>query len=87
MQATGENAALLVQKNFAGGNAVDERNSSGFEFRFQTGVSTTSGLSSAGMSVMSQNFPFGLKVVLNFGTVFKNKLHRLKQLNGSQNDS
>ncbi|XP_057765512.1 probable WRKY transcription factor 20 isoform X2 [Salvia miltiorrhiza] len=51
MQSSGENAAIMLEKNFASGNAVDERTSSGFEFRFHTGVSTTSGLSSAGMSI------------------------------------
>ncbi|XP_042010284.1 probable WRKY transcription factor 20 isoform X1 [Salvia splendens] len=51
MQASGGNAAILLEKNFASGNAVEERTSSDFEFRFHTGVSTTSGLSSAAMSI------------------------------------
>lgn len=52
MQGSGENAALPLEKKFASGNAVDERTSSSFEFRFHTGASSTSGLSSAGMLVM-----------------------------------
>ncbi|GER32859.1 WRKY DNA-binding protein 2 [Striga asiatica] len=48
---SGENAALLIEKNVSSGNCVDERMSSSFEFRFQTGASSTSGLSSAGLSI------------------------------------
>ncbi|XP_047942044.1 probable WRKY transcription factor 20 isoform X6 [Salvia hispanica] len=51
MQASVENGAILLEKKSTSGNVVvDEKTSSGFEFRFHTGVSTTSGLSSAGMS-------------------------------------
>ncbi|XP_047942040.1 probable WRKY transcription factor 20 isoform X2 [Salvia hispanica] len=61
MQASVENGAILLEKKSTSGNVVvDEKTSSGFEFRFHTGVSTTSGLSSAGMSVpvgMNQNRP------------------------------
>lgn len=52
MQASGGNAAVPLEKSYASGNTVDERTSSGFEFRFHTGFSSTSGLSSVGMSVM-----------------------------------
>ncbi|CAA0832442.1 Probable WRKY transcription factor 20 [Striga hermonthica] len=51
MHGSGENAALLIQKNVSSANCVDERMSSSFEFRFQTGASSTSGLSSAGLSI------------------------------------
>ena len=72
MQASVENGAILLEKKSTSGNVVvDEKTSSGFEFRFHTGVSTTSGLSSAGMSVTHQNFPLGLKITLIFGIVFK----------------
>ncbi|KAL7130846.1 hypothetical protein ABFS83_13G159900 [Erythranthe nasuta] len=50
MQGSGENAALSLEKFFSGRKAVDEKTSSSFEFRFQTGASSTSGLSSAGLS-------------------------------------
>ncbi|KAI3456840.1 hypothetical protein Pfo_013503 [Paulownia fortunei] len=55
MQGSSENAALSLEKNFSGGNTVDVRTSSSFEFRFHTGASSTSGLSSAGLSI-----PLGL---------------------------
>ncbi|GFP91219.1 probable WRKY transcription factor 20 [Phtheirospermum japonicum] len=51
MQGSGENAALSLAKNVSSGNTVEERMSSSFEFRFQTGASSTSGLSSAGLSI------------------------------------
>ncbi|KAK6149383.1 hypothetical protein DH2020_016908 [Rehmannia glutinosa] len=51
MQGSGENAALSSEKFFSGGNIIDEKASSSFEFRFQTGASSTSGLSSAGLSI------------------------------------
>ncbi|XP_042000587.1 uncharacterized protein LOC121750174 isoform X1 [Salvia splendens] len=51
MQAYVENAAILFEKKSTSDNVVDERTSSGYEFRFRTGVSSTSGLSSAGISV------------------------------------
>ncbi|KAK4439724.1 putative WRKY transcription factor 20 [Sesamum alatum] len=51
MQGSGENAALSLQKHFSSGNTTDERTSSSFEFRFHTGAITSSGLSSAGLTV------------------------------------
>ncbi|KAH6822707.1 WRKY family transcription factor family protein [Perilla frutescens var. hirtella] len=51
MQVSGGNAAVPLERGFTCGNTVDERSSGGFEFRFHTGVSSTSGLSSAGMSI------------------------------------
>lgn len=71
MQASGDNVAVLLERSFTSGNTVDEKSSSGFEFRFHTGVSTTSGFSSAGMSVMSFSFFFGFKTVTIFHTVPK----------------
>ncbi|KAL6520746.1 Transcription factor [Orobanche hederae] len=55
MHGAGENAALWLEKNISSGNTIGERMSSRFEFRFQTGASSTSGLSSSGLSV-----PLGL---------------------------
>ncbi|KAL6529443.1 Transcription factor [Orobanche gracilis] len=55
MPGSGENAALRLEKNISSGDTVGERMSSRFEFRFQTGASSTSGLSSSGLSV-----PLGL---------------------------
>ncbi|KAG6411705.1 hypothetical protein SASPL_129789 [Salvia splendens] len=55
MQAYVENAAILFEKKSTSGNVVDERTSSGYEFRFRTGVSSTSGLSSAGISAQQSH--------------------------------
>lgn len=64
MQASGDNAAVLLERSFSSGNTVDEKTSSGFEFRFHTGVNTTSGFSSAGMSVCHTVFVLVLRPFL-----------------------
>ncbi|CAA0815371.1 Probable WRKY transcription factor 20 [Striga hermonthica] len=55
MRGSGENAAFSIGKIISSENTVDERMTSSFEFRFQTGVSSTSGISSAGLSIGQVN--------------------------------
>ncbi|XP_022886587.1 probable WRKY transcription factor 20 [Olea europaea var. sylvestris] len=48
MQGNGETSVLPLENNCSGGNSIDERMPSNFEFNFHTGSSCASGLSSKG---------------------------------------
>ncbi|XP_051125100.1 probable WRKY transcription factor 20 isoform X3 [Andrographis paniculata] len=59
MQGTGQNTTLSAEKITTRRNNTDEKMSSSFEFSFHTGASSTTGLSSAGLSYLGGMNPNG----------------------------